>query len=65
MAIDDEEFLKERREALVESVRFFGAQRKPEREVWVADRFLENLNIAYSTEEVVSASSTCQPNISP
>ena len=47
--------VKERREALVESVRFFGAQRKPEREVWVADHFLENLNIAYSTEEVVSS----------
>jgi hypothetical protein len=51
--MDDDEFLKERREAVAESIRYFASDRKPERELWVANRLLENLNIEHGGEELV------------
>jgi hypothetical protein len=53
--MDDEEFLEDRRRALRDSVEYFSAKNKPERERWVCAEFVENLGIAYDDKEVLSS----------
>jgi hypothetical protein len=52
--MDDDEFIKERIAALEESVEYFGAANKAERERWVVQAFLDNMNIQYAGQDVVS-----------
>ena len=49
----DEDYLEERRKALEESVAFFSPERKLERENWIADAFLTNLGVAFSTSDLI------------
>ncbi|MEH6503809.1 MAG: DUF1780 domain-containing protein [Cycloclasticus sp.] len=51
----DEEFLEDRRSALHESVEYFSAEHKPEREQWVCIEFLTNLGLAFNEDEVLSS----------
>ncbi|WP_083608247.1 DUF1780 domain-containing protein [Teredinibacter haidensis] len=57
--MNDEEFITERVEAMEESVRYYSADKKAERERWVASTFLENLNISHSVEDIIN------PDIDP
>ncbi len=50
----DEEYLDEQRKARAESVAYFGAANKPERERWVAQTFLTNLRINHTSAEIVN-----------
>lgn len=50
----DEEFLEDRRNALRESVEYFSAKNKPERERWVCHEFIKNLGLSYDEPEVVT-----------
>ena len=50
----DEEFLEDRRKALRESVEYFSAKNKPERERWVCHEFVQNLGLSYADSEVVT-----------
>lgn len=50
MCADD--YLKEQRKALEESVAFFAPERKVEREKWVVDAFLKNLGMTFSDSEL-------------
>jgi hypothetical protein len=52
--MNDAEFIQERIEALEESVEFFSAKNKTEREIWVAESFIQNLNIGYEESEFYS-----------
>ncbi len=52
--MEDHEFIKERIAALEESVEYFGAANKAERERWVVQVFLENMDIQHSEEDVIS-----------
>ena len=52
--MEDDEFIKERIASLEESVEYFGDAYKAERERWVVQTFLENLNIHHSEEDVTS-----------
>lgn len=52
--MEDDEFIKDRIAALEESVEYFGSENKAERERWVVQTFLENMNIEHSEEEVIS-----------
>jgi hypothetical protein len=52
--MEDDEFIAERIAALQESVEYFGAANKAERERWVVQAFLENLDIQYAEQDVVS-----------
>lgn len=52
----DEEFLEDRRRALRESVEYFSAKNKSERERWVCHAFIRNLGLSYDEAEVVSSS---------
>lgn len=47
-------FLEDRRRGLKESIEYFSAKNKPERERWVCLTFLENLGIEFDETEVVS-----------
>jgi hypothetical protein len=49
----DWEYLEAQRKASAESVKYFGAANKPEREQWVVRTFLTNLGTRYTTSEVV------------
>jgi hypothetical protein len=49
--MNDAEFIQERIEALEESVEYFSAKNKTEREIWVAESFIKNLNIQYESTE--------------
>lgn len=53
--MSDEEYLRAQREALAQSVAFFAAKNKGEREVWVARAFLQNMNIPFSDQEIILA----------
>lgn len=48
----DEEFLEDRRNALRESVEYFSAKNKPERERWVGLEFVQNLNLNFNEAEL-------------
>lgn len=50
----DEEFLEDRRNALRESVEYFSAKNKSERERWVCHEFIQNLGLSYNGSEVVT-----------
>ena len=50
----DEEFLEDRLNALRESVEYFSAKNKPERERWVCHEFVQNLGLSYNESEVVT-----------
>jgi len=50
----DEEYLDEQRKARAESVAYFRAANKPERERWVAQTFLKNLRINHTSAEIVN-----------
>ncbi|HIC8859634.1 hypothetical protein E5E96_20905 [Aeromonas sp. 1805] len=50
----DSEFIADRRAALEESVRYFSNKNKSERERWVVQTLLDNMNIPYRTEDVAS-----------
>lgn len=50
----DEEFLEDRRNALRESVEYFSAKNKSERERWVCHEFIQNLGLSYDESEVVT-----------
>lgn len=52
--MEDDEFIEERVAALEESIAYFGSENKPERERWVVQAFLENMNIQYAEGDVVS-----------
>jgi len=49
--MNDTEFIKDRIEALEESVKYYSARNKAEREIWVAESFIKNLNIDYEQAE--------------
>ena len=50
----DEEYLEAQRKARAESVEFFRASNKPERERWVVREFLTNLGLVFTDAEVRS-----------
>ncbi|MCI0654818.1 MAG: DUF1780 domain-containing protein [Methylococcaceae bacterium] len=52
--VDDAEFIADRIAALEESVRYFSSENKAERERWVVEALLENMNIPHRAEDVVS-----------
>lgn len=52
--MEDDEFIEERIAALEESVEYFGSANKAERERWVVQAFLENMNVQYAERDVVS-----------
>lgn len=52
--VEDNEFIAERIAALEESVEYFGAANKAERERWVVQAFLKNMGIQCAEEDVVS-----------
>ncbi len=54
--MNDAEFIQERIEALKESVEYYSAKNKAEREIWVAESFIKNLNIDYVESEFHSSS---------
>jgi hypothetical protein len=48
----NKEFIEDRRQALRESIDYFSAFNKPERERWVTLELLKNLNIKHEYEEI-------------
>ena len=50
----DEEYLEAQRKALADSVEFFNAANKPERERWVVREFVMNLGLAFNDFEIQS-----------
>ena len=50
---DEQEFLKERQQALRESIKFFAPEQKVERETWVCSAFLQNLGIQHAEAELI------------
>jgi hypothetical protein len=48
----DEDYLIAVRKAREESVRFFAACNRPERELWVANEFLTNLGVDFTQDEI-------------
>ena len=44
--VTDDEFLELRRKDLAESIKYFGSDHKPQREMWVVSGFLVNLGIS-------------------
>ena len=50
----DEEFLEDRRHALQESVKYFSAKNKSERERWVCDEFVQNLGLRFDESQVIT-----------
>ncbi|WP_161633315.1 DUF1780 domain-containing protein [Paraburkholderia dilworthii] len=55
MTDEDEEYLKSVRQALAESVEFFRAEKKTERELWVVCQYLTNLDLCFSETELKSS----------
>lgn len=53
---DPEDFLRERRQALQESVRYFEPANRPERERWVVCELLQNLGLKFDSNSVRSSS---------
>lgn len=53
--MNDAEFIQERVKALEESVEYFSVKNKSEREIWVAESFIKNLNIDYDESEFQSS----------
>jgi hypothetical protein len=53
--VSDEDFIEETRKAMEESVSFFSSARKPERERWVVNEFLNNLGLRPNEDEIVSS----------
>ena len=53
-AMTDEEYLEAQRKARAESVEFFRASNKAERERWVVREFLTNLGLAFADTEIRS-----------
>lgn len=51
---DEINLIKERVQSLEESVQFFSAHNKTEREIWVANSFINNLNISFEESELLS-----------
>lgn len=51
--MSDEDYLESRRKAIAESVEFFAPENKGQREIWVANAFLENLNVPLAESELV------------
>lgn len=51
--MNDQEFIEDRRRALTESVEYFSARNKTERERWVCVEFLKNLGVIFEEEEVL------------
>ncbi|MDX6769107.1 MAG: DUF1780 domain-containing protein [Elusimicrobiota bacterium] len=47
----DQEFVEDRRRALSESVEYFSAKNKIERELWVCVEFLKNLGVRFEDKE--------------
>jgi hypothetical protein len=52
----DDEFLEPRRKDLEESVKYFGSDNKPQREMWVVSEFLGNLGISISNGDLTPVS---------
>jgi len=52
--MSDEEFIDDRRRGLKESIEYFSAKNKAERERWVCLELVQNLGIAYDETEIVS-----------
>lgn len=52
--MSDEDFIDDRRRALKESIAYFSAKNKAERERWVCLELVQNLGIAYDETEIVS-----------
>ncbi|MHB1144792.1 MAG: DUF1780 domain-containing protein [Thiobacillus sp.] len=52
--MSDEEFIDDRRRGLKESIEYFSAKNKAERERWVCLELVQNLGIAYDEAEIVS-----------
>lgn len=52
--MDNEKFLEDRRRDLKESVEYFSAKNKPERERWVCAEFVKNLGIVFDETELLS-----------
>lgn len=50
----DEGFLEDCRNALRESVEYFSAKNKPERERWICHEFIQNLGLTYGEQEVAT-----------
>jgi hypothetical protein len=50
----DEEFIDDRRRGLTESIEYFSAKNKAERERWVCLELVQNLGIAFDEAEIVS-----------
>lgn len=50
--MDDREFIEETVRALEESVRYYAPENKAERDLWVANAFLENQRIAFTDDEL-------------
>lgn len=48
-------FIKEQVNEIKETIHFFSNKRKPDREVWVVRRFLSQIGIAFSNEELYSS----------
>jgi hypothetical protein len=55
----DEEFLRERRDALAASVEYFNSTNKSERERWVCEMFLRNLGTRFKRDDI------CLPDSDP
>ncbi len=51
----DEEYLEAQRKARAESVEFFRASNKPERERWVVREFVTNLGLVFADSEIRSS----------
>jgi len=52
--MSDEDFIDDRRRALKESITYFSAKNKAERERWVCLELAQNLGIAFDETEIVS-----------
>lgn len=53
--MDDREYIEAIRKSRKEAVSFFSSERKPERERWVVNEFLENFGISFNANDVVSS----------
>ena len=51
---DNTSLIQDRIEALEESVQYFSSHNKSEREIWVAESFINNLNISYDNSEFLA-----------
>jgi hypothetical protein len=51
---EEKEFIRERIEAIKESIYYFSNELKPERERWVVDRLLDYIGIERTKDEVKS-----------